>query len=56
LSTPSEHLAARIVDRLVAERLVRPDHAPRLLPMVAEGKLRPEHWRLVIERAVMATP
>ncbi len=53
MSTPSERLTTQIVDRLVAEGLVTTEDAPRLLPRIEEGNMRPEDWRLAVENALM---
>jgi hypothetical protein len=52
MSTPSERLASRIVERLVAEGLVAREDAARLLPKIAGGKTRTEDWRLAVEKAL----
>lgn len=52
MDTPSQVLAAKIVDRLVQEKLLTPDAAKKLSPPLAEGKLRAEDWRLPIELGV----
>lgn len=49
MDTPSQVLAAKIVDRLVQEKLLTPEAAKKLSPLLAEGKLRAEDWRLPIE-------
>jgi len=51
MDTPSQALAARITERLVREGLITADAAKRIQPKLAEGKLRPEDWRLPIELA-----
>ncbi len=49
MDTPSQILAKKIVDRLVNEGLLTADAAKRIHSKLAEGKLRPEDWRLPIE-------
>jgi hypothetical protein len=49
--TPSQQLAARIVERLIAEKLLSPANGQKLLANLADGKLRPEDWRLPLELA-----
>ena len=49
MDTPSQTLAARIIERLVAEKLLTEDAGKKILPKLADGKLRPEDWRLPIE-------
>ncbi|HVM50025.1 MAG TPA: hypothetical protein VMU04_18500 [Candidatus Acidoferrum sp.] len=51
MDTPSETLAAKIMERLVRENLITAEVAKRLHPKLAEGKLAPEDWRLAIELA-----
>ncbi len=52
MSTPSERLAERIAERLVAEGLVRREDAPRLVPRIAAGEMQAEYWRIAVERAL----
>jgi hypothetical protein len=49
MDTPTEKLCARILARLVKERLLSEPEAEKLRPRLAEGKLRAEDWRLAIE-------
>jgi hypothetical protein len=51
MDTPSQALAAKITERLVREGLITAEAANRLQPRFADGKLRPEDWRLPIELA-----
>lgn len=51
MSTPSQALATRIADRLVKEGLLTAEAAKKIHMNLAEGKLRPEDWRLPIELA-----
>jgi len=51
MDTPSQALAAKITERLVREGLITAEAANKLQPKFAEGKLRPEDWRLPIELA-----
>lgn len=51
MSTPSMELAKNIFLRLVAEELVTDDDAKKLATKLADGKVRPEDWRLAIEKA-----
>jgi hypothetical protein len=51
MDTPSQALAAKITERLVREGLITAEAAKRLQPKLAEGKLRPEDWRLPVELA-----
>jgi hypothetical protein len=49
MDTPSQKLAAKIIDRLVSEKLIDAETGKKLLPKLAVGKLRAEDWRLPIE-------
>lgn len=52
MSTPSDQLARRIVDRLLAERLIGQADAARLAVGIAQGETGAKDWRLAIERAL----
>ncbi len=41
MDTPSERLATRIIERLIAEGLVAPADGKKLQAKLANGKLRP---------------
>lgn len=47
--TPSQALAAKIAERLIQEGLMTSEGAKKLLPNLADGKLRAEDWRLSVE-------
>jgi len=51
VDTPSEQLAAKIIERLIAEKLVSANDGKKLAAKMAAGKLRSEDWRLPIELA-----
>jgi len=51
MDTPSKQLAGKIMDRLIAEKLMSPDDRKKLLPKLADGKLKQEDWRLAVELA-----
>lgn len=51
MSTPSEHLAQRILDRLVREERILEKDRSKLERQVAEGRLNREDWRFAIELA-----
>jgi hypothetical protein len=51
METPSQLLAARIVERLVREGLVTADAAMKIQPKLADGMLAAEDWRLPVELA-----
>lgn len=47
--TPSQALARQIVEQLIKERLISATAAAKLQQQLADGKLRPEDWYLLIE-------
>jgi len=49
MDTPSQTLAAKILSRLVHEGLISAPEAKQLQPKLADGKIRPEDWRLPLE-------
>lgn len=49
MDAPSHALAAKIIGRLINEGLLTADAAKKIQSKLAEGKLRPEDWRLPIE-------
>lgn len=49
MDTPSQLLAAKIAERLIEEKLLTSEAGQKMLPLLAEGKLRAEDWRLPIE-------
>lgn len=51
MEIPSGQLAARILKRLVEEKLLTPNDQDKLLDNLACGKLKSEDWRLAIELA-----
>lgn len=52
MTTPTQQLAERIVQRLVTEHLLTPGDAARLQAKLIDGKLRPDDWRQALEHAV----
>lgn len=48
-TTPSEQLAEIILKRLTTDNLISSRSAEKLLPLLAEGKLQPDDWRLAVE-------
>lgn len=52
MTTPSEELAQKILERLVAEKLVLADDVKQLLPKLAGGKMKGADWRLALEKAL----
>ncbi len=51
MNSPSEKLAAIILEKLVRERLLSKPEAKKMISKLAEGKLRAEDWRAAIERS-----
>lgn len=51
MNSPSERLSAKILERLVKERLIFPADAQKFAAELAAGRLRSEDWRLSIEMA-----
>jgi hypothetical protein len=51
MDTPSEHLAAKILERLIAEKLLTENDRKKLLAKLGNGDLKPEDWRLAVELA-----
>lgn len=51
MSTPSEVLAHKIIERLIAENLLTQNDGERMVTKLAAGRLRAEDWRLPIELA-----
>ena len=49
METPSTQLAAKVLDRLMQEKLIRAEDRAKLLPKLSEGKLNDEDWRLAVE-------
>jgi hypothetical protein len=52
METPSQLLAARILKKLVGQKLLLEEDIRRLAPKLADGTLRPEDWQLAIEKAI----
>jgi hypothetical protein len=52
MESPSQALARKIVEKLVADGLMTPDDAKKLESKGADGKLRAEDWRLAVEKAM----
>ena len=49
MDTPTQALAVKITERLVREKLISDSAAKQIQPRLAEGKMRPEDWRLPVE-------
>lgn len=54
MATPSEQLAAKIVDRLVREKLLVEADAGKITEKIIQEKMKPEEWRLYIEKGIDA--
>lgn len=52
MSTPAETLAKKIIDKLVADKLILERDRDKTLLRIVGGKMKPEDWRLPIEIAV----
>lgn len=52
MSTPSQELGMKILELLIAEKLFTEEDAGRLAEKMVHGKMRPEDWRLAIEKAL----
>jgi len=51
-ATASEQLAGRIIQRLIDEKLLSANDCKKLIPKMATGKVRPEDWRLAVEKSI----
>jgi hypothetical protein len=51
MSNPSEQLAIKVIERLITKKILLPGDGKKMLQKMAEGKLRGEDWRLLIEKA-----
>ena len=49
MTTPSEKLAAIILEALIGEGLLSRPEADKIRSKLAAGKMRPEEWRSAIE-------
>lgn len=49
MDTPSGQLASKILERLAAEKLLRPEDKVKLQANLAGGLLTSEDWRLAVE-------
>ena len=56
MDTPSQALAAKIIERLVSEGLITPSASKAFETKLADGTLRTEDWRLPIELANRSEP
>jgi hypothetical protein len=51
MDTPTQQLAAKILERLIAEGLLTKNDQKKLVNKLADGKLTSEDWRLAVELA-----
>ena len=56
MNSPSQKLADRIVEKLIQEKVLSPQQAKKILPKLADGKVRSEDWRLAIELSMPQKP
>jgi len=54
MSSPSEELAKKIVSKLVIAKLILPEDEVPIATKLSEGQLKPEDWRLTIEKGIDA--
>ena len=54
MSSPSEELAKNIVSKLVIAKLILPEDEVPIATKLSEGQLKPEDWRLTIEKNIDA--
>jgi hypothetical protein len=52
METPPQKLTTRILKRLIEAKLLRKEDARALTPKIADGTIRQEDWRLVLEKAL----
>ena len=49
MTSPSEELAQKIIDRLVQEKLLTLERSQRLVNKLANGRISTEDWKVDIE-------
>ena len=54
MSSPSEELAKKIASKLVKEKLILPEDELPIATKLSDGQLKPEDWRLTIEKNIDA--
>ena len=54
MSSPSEELAKKIASKLVKEKLILPEDELPIETKLSDGQLKPEDWRLTIEKNIDA--
>lgn len=55
MDTPAHKLSEKIIERLVAEKLLTAESGKKLVPKIAEGKLRSEDWHVALDLATGKT-
>lgn len=55
MSLPSQDLAQKIIDKLIADKLVLAEDAKQLLIKLSDGSMEGGDWRLAIEKAIDKT-
>jgi hypothetical protein len=54
MSSLSEELAKKIASKLVKEKLILPEDELPIATKLSDGQLKPEDWRLTIEKNIDA--
>jgi hypothetical protein len=54
MSTPSQDLAKKVVQKLVEGKLILADDMQPIIDNLSLGKLRQEDWRLAVEKGLDA--
>ena len=55
MSTLSTDVAKKILERLVAEKVVLADDRRELLEKFAQGQVRAEDWKVAVEKGLLNT-
>lgn len=51
MDTPAHKLSEKIIERLVADKLLAAEAGKKLVAKIAEGKLRSEDWHVALDLA-----
>lgn len=51
METPSQKLAAKIIDRMIKANLLSKAEGEKIVSNVGAGKQRPEDWRVAFEKS-----
>jgi hypothetical protein len=54
MSSPSQDLATRVVQKLIEEKMILPGDMQPILAKLHLGKLKQEDWRLAVEKSLYA--